>query len=75
MNNTKTWWASKGVWGGIIAVGAGIAGMFGIDIDPEAQLTLAQKIPLVVVEVGGIWAIIGRLVASSRLTGEKEPSG
>ncbi len=50
--------------GGVIAVGAGIAGLFGIDVDAQTQSTIATTAIDVASAVGGLLAIWGRLKAT-----------
>ncbi|MBS4699352.1 hypothetical protein [Aeromonas media] len=55
---------SRAVIGGAIAVGAGIAGLFGIDVDAQTQSSLATTAVDVASAVGGLLAIWGRLKAT-----------
>ena len=64
----KPWWASKGVWGGIIAAVAGVAGLFGVQVLPEDQAVLADVVTAVVGSLGGALAVWGRIRASQRLS-------
>ena len=59
----KPWWQSKTIWGGAVAVGAGLAGLFGVDIDASTQDGIVQNILSVASGVGGLIAIYGRLKA------------
>lgn len=64
----KKWYKSKGVWGGIVAVVAGMAGQFfGVDIGEDTQDKLASQIPAAIGVVGGLVAIIGRIVAQDKV--------
>ena len=69
MNSTETKPAlqSSGVWGGIIAVLAGIAGLFGYSITEADQATLTQAIASVGALFGGAYAIWGRIRATKRI--------
>ena len=60
----KAWYMSKGVWGGIIAIAAAVAGAFGIVVSPEDQASLAEAAVVVASGVGGALAIVGRVMAS-----------
>lgn len=62
--DTKGLLASKAVWGGIIALVAGIAGIFGYTLDAGAQEQLSAAIVSVASAIGGILAIYGRVKAS-----------
>lgn len=61
MNETKPFWASTTFWGGLIAVLAGLSGLFGID---PANLPSADE---VVGVIGGVLAIVGRFTAKTAL--------
>ena len=65
--DSKAWYMSKGVWGGIIAIGAAIAGAFGYAVSPDDQAGLAEAAVAVGAAVGGAIAIIGRAKASKPL--------
>lgn len=74
LNSTKGALASVGVWGGIIAVLAGGAGIFGYTVSAEDVTALseyAQQIYLLVTGVGGmiggLAAIWGRIRASKKI--------
>ena len=67
MNGTKSWRASRGVWGGLIAVGAIVAGWAGVNIDPETQGALTNIILEIVTLAGGILAIVGRVWATKEV--------
>lgn len=67
MEGNKKWYKSKGVWGGVIAVCAGLAGSaFGVDIGPEAQDQFANHLPALAGAIGGVVAVIGRLTAKDK---------
>jgi len=59
----KSWYTSKAVWGGLIAVGAAVAGGFGIVVDEGTQSEIADLIVVGVGVVGGLLAIYGRVKA------------
>lgn len=67
MENLKPWWQSIGVWGGVIAILAPIASVFGYVIDVEMQKTLAEWIVTAVSLVGGALALYGRIIATKKL--------
>lgn len=74
MEDTKSWSESAGIWGGIVAVIAGVAGVFGYTITPADQAALANSIAQVVTLVssiaalgGGLLAIWGRVRASKTI--------
>ena len=68
----KPWWASRGVWGGIVAALAGIAGaVWGVTLTAEEQAHLVDLIvpavSAVSAVVGGVTAIIGRIKANKTI--------
>jgi hypothetical protein len=76
MNETKPWWASRGVWGGIILVLSLIIGAFGYSgLTPEEQTVLGDSITnlaaVLGTVIGTILAIWGRIKASKQVTASK----
>lgn len=67
MESIKPWWQSRAVWGGLVAVGAAVAAMFGTQIDPALQDELVRQILVAAGGLGGVLAVIGRLRAQSRI--------
>ena len=63
----KAWYASKAVWGGLIAVGAAVAGGFGVVVDADTQSQIADFIVIGVGAVGGLLAIYGRVKAGKSI--------
>jgi len=63
MMDNKAWYTSKAVWGGLIAIGAAVAGGFGVVIDTDTQGEIADLIVVGVGVVGGLLAIYGRVKA------------
>lgn len=72
MTNTnatpKKWYESKGVWGGIVALLAAIAGAFGYAIDADTQASVVELIMITSGGIGGLLAIYGRIKAERRVT-------
>lgn len=64
---TKPALQSTGVWGGIIAVLAGVAGLFGYSISEADQATLTQVIASAGATLGGVIAIWGRIRATKKI--------
>jgi len=64
MTESKKWWESKTVWGGIIAVLSAIAGAFGYTVSPDMQAELATNITAIGGAVGGVLAVYGRVKAT-----------
>jgi len=67
----KPWWLSRGVWGGVIAVLSGIAGLLGYAVSDTEQALIADALVVVVASAssaaGGVLAIIGRIKASTAI--------
>lgn len=59
----KSWWASKGVWGGLVAVLAAVAGIFGFTFGVEAQEATVAMVTQILAGLGGLLAIWGRVTA------------
>lgn len=70
-NETKAWWASKGVIGGAIAAACTIAALFGVQIDAATQQVVVDQAMAAIVAgvnlVGAVLAIWGRLSAVKRI--------
>lgn len=76
MEETKAWYESKGVWGGLIAMLASICAMlFGVKIDQGTQQQMVNSLvviaPNAVALIGAILAIYGRIKANSKIGGKK----
>lgn len=66
-DKTKPWYASRAVWGGIIAVGSAAAGALGYNMDAEVQLNLVELLPVLGSAIGGLLAVVGRIKADSKI--------
>lgn len=73
MDETKSWYASKGVWGGIVALASIIAGFFGITIDENTQAVIVDQVTgsaaAIGVIAGAVTAIYGRIAATKQVGG------
>ena len=67
MKHAKPWYASKTIWGSLVAMIAGIAGAFGHGIDPDLQTSLVDGLLKVIAAAGSLMAIYGRVSAVSRI--------
>ncbi|WP_375455987.1 hypothetical protein [uncultured Methylobacterium sp.] len=67
LTDTKSIFASKGVWGGAIAVLAALAGLFGYAISPEQQAQIVETAALVASGIGGLVSLWGRIAATRRI--------
>lgn len=65
--DTKSMLSSRAVWGGIIAVLAGIANIFGYALAPADQAVLVDTVTGVVGSVGGLIAVYGRVTATRQI--------
>lgn len=65
---TKPWWASKGVWGGVVAAAAGLAGLWGVTVGPAEVEQIVTLFTAVTSAVAGLVAVWGRIRASRRLS-------
>lgn len=64
MDGSKAWYTSKTVWGGIVAVGAGVAGVFGFTVAPADQEQIVLAATGIAGIIGGLISIWGRVKAS-----------
>ncbi|MBP1850896.1 hypothetical protein [Rhizobium halophytocola] len=67
MDTTKTWYTSRTVWGGLIAVAAPLLQLGGLDLDQGLQGDLADTAVTLAGAVGGLLAIWGRLAATKSI--------
>ncbi len=67
MMDTKPWYESRTVWGSIVAVGASLAGVFGLAVEPQEQLLIVDTALQAISAAGAILALYGRFVATSRI--------
>ena len=63
----KHWYLSKTIIGGILALLAGISGLFGYALDAETQRSLVELVYSLSSTIGGIVAIIGRIKADRKV--------
>lgn len=71
MQGTQSWLASKGIWGGIIAVAAPILGqLLGWNITSEDTQSVVELISSITASLGGLLAIWGR-VSATKMIGTK----
>lgn len=66
-NDVKPWYASRAVWGGVVAMLGGIAGMLGYAVAPEDQETVAGLLTALGSTIGGLVAVAGRISATRRI--------
>jgi hypothetical protein len=68
----KCWYQSRAMWGGLVALGGGIAGLYGYNITPEDQKTLIELLTALSAAIGGVVAIVGRIRAKHPI-GPQDP--
>lgn len=66
---SKPWYQSKTIWGGVVAVSAAIGGVFGLPLDPATQQGLVEVLCVLGGGFGGLLAIIGRVKAQHKVGG------
>ena len=68
---TKPWYMSKGIWGGVLAAIVGFLGLFGFVFPPEFVEAMSTDVVATVTAgvalTGGVLAIIGRLKAVKKV--------
>lgn len=67
MDEVKSWYMSKTVWGGVVAILASCADLLGVEVAPADQIGIADGLTALVAAAGGLLAIAGRLMAKRRL--------
>ena len=63
MIDDKNWYASKTIWGGVVALGGAVAGLFGLTLGGADGETLTLALTNAAAAVGAVLAIRGRLSA------------
>lgn len=64
---TKPWYASRTIWAGLVGLVAGAGGFFGLSITEAEQQELIATITTAAGGVAGLIAIVGRLLAETRI--------
>lgn len=67
MDQTKGFFASKTIWGGLIVIIAAIAGLFGYTISADDQTALLGYLDNAALIAGGLLTIWGRITASKKI--------
>ncbi len=65
----KIWWKSRGVWGGVVAMLAGIAAALGYSLSEGVQGDLVELILGIAGVAGGGLAVWGRIKAETKIGG------
>lgn len=67
MSNSKPWYFSKTIWASLIAILAAMGSVMGISVDEETQSQLSEAVVQVVTILASLFAIVGRISATSRI--------
>ena len=67
MNDFKPWYASRTIWGSIIALVAAVASAFGVEIDQQLQTSVVESLLQLVAIGGSIVAVFGRMTATTMI--------
>ena len=67
MDDFKSLLASKTFWGGVIALLAGVLGIFGYTLSADDQQALIDLGVGIAASIGGVIAIWGRVKASKKI--------
>lgn len=65
--NAQPWFKSRAIWGGVVALVAGVAGAFGLVIDLGTQGAIVDVLLAVGAAAGGAVAIYGRINATRKI--------
>ena len=68
MNDTKTWYQSKAVWGAIAALLATLARMTGHEPGIDSAQAMTDALLNTATGIGALAALYGRLSATSRIS-------
>ena len=67
MDGIKSWLTSKTIWGALVALAGAVLPALGYTIGAEDQAAFLDNIDSLIVGVGAILAIIGRVTASKKI--------
>lgn len=67
MEQAKPWFKSRTIWASLVTVLAALGALFGIKVGAAEQTVLTETILQTVTAIGAIVAIVGRVVAKSRI--------
>lgn len=68
MQDTKPWYQSRAVIASVLTVIASIGGIFGFSIPTDLVAQLTDNLILVVTAVTGLVSLVGRIVATKKLS-------
>lgn len=61
--DVKVWWKSKTIWGGLVALAGGLAGLAGFEVDAATHAAVVNALSDAAVAIGALVAILGRFDA------------
>ena len=61
------WCDELAKWGSLVAFGAGIASLFGLDIEPQTQILFTDAVLQIVAVAASLFAVFGRLSATNTI--------
>ncbi len=67
MTDSTQWWKSKTVWAGLVTLGAGLAALFGFELDGGAQDGLVEALAAGASAIGAAIAILGHVRARAQM--------
>ena len=67
MNDFKPWYASRTIWGSIVALLAAVASAFGVEIDQQLQTSFVETALQLVAVGGSVLAVFGRISATTMI--------
>jgi hypothetical protein len=67
MYDVKSIFASKTIWGGLLALAASAAAIWGYSITPADQAQIVELITGIGGAIGSVLAIYGRIVATKKI--------
>ncbi|CUW42858.1 hypothetical protein B3286c1_0152 [Brucella vulpis] len=67
MTANKSWYLSRTVWAGLVALFLSVAGLFGVATDMIDQGNMTDVLLQLATAIAGIVTVIGRIGATSRI--------
>ena len=67
MIESKPWFLSRTIWAAVVSTVAAAGAFFGVPVDEAAKAGLTDGILQLVSVVAGLFTILGRLTASTRI--------
>lgn len=67
MDETKPWYASRAVWGSVVAIASSALLVMGHTITPDIQSALVDALALLGSSVGSLVALWGRVSATKKI--------